>query len=230
MFSKFNLNGAALPPKTLCLTFDDGPGETVGSGPGPKTEKIAEYLASENIYATFFMVGKHIVQYPKVLGRVYELGHIIGNHAYCHHRTFSELYKNGWDFVSEIEWTDQLIKKFNPANDIYFRAPWGDFPVEVVDHLNNVLDNHLNHIGSFHWDIGSSDWKFWQEGKSSQDCADYYFNEISNKNHGLVLMHDSTSDLLNAKINNLTLETIKILIPQLKTEGYRFVNIDQVPY
>jgi peptidoglycan/xylan/chitin deacetylase (PgdA/CDA1 family) len=42
------------PPKTLCLTFDDGPGETIGDGPGPKTLKLAKFLNKNGIRATFF--------------------------------------------------------------------------------------------------------------------------------------------------------------------------------
>jgi peptidoglycan/xylan/chitin deacetylase (PgdA/CDA1 family) len=57
MFSHFPLSGNSLPSKTLCLTFDDGPGETMRDGPEPKTVQLAEYLNEESIFATFFMVG-----------------------------------------------------------------------------------------------------------------------------------------------------------------------------
>ena len=226
MFSHTPIYGTSLPPDTLCLTFDDGPGVTVGDGRGPKTLKLAEWLASENIQATFFMVGRHIVEYPEVLPRVFELGHIIGNHAFTHHRTFSELLERQWNYISEVELTDKLIAKYLRNNDIYFRAPWGDFPTAVANGLNKALGNRLNHIGSFMWDIGAGDWNYWENGRSAEECAQYYFDEIKAKNHGIVLMHDSTSDLLNAKNNNLTYETIRILIPELKRQGYQFVNLD----
>jgi peptidoglycan/xylan/chitin deacetylase (PgdA/CDA1 family) len=60
MFSTDQLKGLSLPEKTLCLTFDDGPGETEGDDPGPKTVQLAEYLTEQNISATFFMVGSHL--------------------------------------------------------------------------------------------------------------------------------------------------------------------------
>ena len=38
-----------VPAKTLCLTYDDGPGATTGNGPGPRTAQLAEYLHNEGI-------------------------------------------------------------------------------------------------------------------------------------------------------------------------------------
>jgi peptidoglycan/xylan/chitin deacetylase (PgdA/CDA1 family) len=227
MFSQINLNGIEFPEKTLCLTFDDGPGETKGIGPGPKTLKIAEYLNQNGISATFFMLGKHIVRYPHILPEVAKLGHIVGNHAFCHHVNFPTLLQNRWDFISEIAWTDDLIRPFNPSNDIYFRAPWGQFSPEVATSLNAALSNDLNHVGPFHWDIGGGDWSIWENGGTSQQCAQYLLSDIGTKNHGIVLIHDSTGDLLNAKNNNLAFETLQIIIPQLKEQGYTFINLNE---
>ena len=60
MLDKNILLGSALPYKTVCLTFDDGPGQPIYKNNGPKTLMIAEYLHNEGIIATFFMVGKLI--------------------------------------------------------------------------------------------------------------------------------------------------------------------------
>ena len=229
MLSEKDLNGSLLPPKTLCLTFDDGPGETSNSSPGPKTLRIAEYLNENGISATFFMVGKHILQYPHVLPEVSKLGHIIGNHGFCHHRSFPELLENQWDYFSEILWTDELIRSYNASNDIYFRAPWGAFSPELAIQFNTTIQNNLNHVGPFVWDIAGVDWYCWEKGISIEECVECYWEEIQAKDHGIVLMHDSTADLLNAKRNNSTFETLQILIPRLKDAGYNFVNLDKVP-
>ena len=229
MFSLQNIYGTSLPKKTLCLTFDDGPSETIGNGPGPKTLKIAEYLNKHNIRATFFMVGKHIIQWPHILPEVARRGHIIGNHAFCHHLIFQQLLAKKWDFICEIEWTDNLIRDFNPNGTIYFRAPYGEFSSEVAKILNSNVNNDLNHIGPFGWDIDGGDWDYWENGKGSSECAQRYLDQIKTKDHGIVLMHDYTADLLKAKKNNLTFETIQILIPQLIDLGYKFIGIDEVP-
>ena len=60
------LSGGALPSGTLCLTFDDGPGATARPGPGPRTLELARYLADEEVPATFFLSGKHMLGLPDV--------------------------------------------------------------------------------------------------------------------------------------------------------------------
>ena len=60
MFFANPITGDTLPSKTLCLTYDDGPGETAGTGPGPRTLAIAECLARYGVRATFFVCGKHV--------------------------------------------------------------------------------------------------------------------------------------------------------------------------
>ena len=67
--------GTSLPNKTLSLTFDDGPGYSTGSFLGPQTLKIAKYLFEENIRATFFVVGKHVIKYPEVISKIKNYGH-----------------------------------------------------------------------------------------------------------------------------------------------------------
>jgi peptidoglycan/xylan/chitin deacetylase (PgdA/CDA1 family) len=228
MFSSVSLDGLKLPEKTLCLTFDDGPGVTIGQVAGPKTLELARYLLQEKIVATFFMTGVHIVKHPDIPPQVCALGHTIGNHSFTHARSFPELLKAGWDIVSEIEMTDDLIRKFNPDDLIYFRAPWGEWSEEVARELNSKIKNQLHHIGPFYWEIGAMDWSFWLRGDSSENCADYYLKEIITKNRGIVLMHDSTTDLVKARENNLTFETVKILIPRLKDLGYSFVGLNEI--
>jgi peptidoglycan/xylan/chitin deacetylase (PgdA/CDA1 family) len=228
VFSAIPLNGSIIPDKSLCLTFDDGPGETTGEGPGPKTLELAGYLVQENITACFFMTGIHLAKYPGIAPQVSALGHIIGNHSYTHSAPFPELLQEGWDIVDEIQKTDELIRKFNPDNTINFRAPWGDWSEEVADELNNKVNNGLHHVGPFQWEIGAMDWNFWLRGESSETCADYYLKEILKKNRGIVLMHDSTTDLAKARENNLTYETVRLLIPKLKDLGYSFIALNEI--
>ncbi len=63
--------------KRLALTFDDGP--------HPRhTPKLLDMLASKDIRATFFVVGRRVRRYPEVLARAANEGHEIGNHS-AHH-------------------------------------------------------------------------------------------------------------------------------------------------
>ena len=88
-----------MPEKTLCLTYDDGPGATHGPGPGPRTLELAGYLRDEGIPATFFMVGQHARLLADVPLAVSRLGHLVGNHTDTH-RSLLEVLETGGEVGS----------------------------------------------------------------------------------------------------------------------------------
>jgi peptidoglycan/xylan/chitin deacetylase (PgdA/CDA1 family) len=227
MFSSHQLTGLSLPEKTLCLTFDDGPGVTKGDQPGPKTLRLAEYLHEQGISGTFFMVGKFIEKHPLLMSKVAKLGHIVGNHTYSHPDMLG-LFAKGGDIITEIKRTDQLITGKPTGNTVFFRAPFGNWSPEMSDTLNVALNNDCNYTGPFYWDVDAKDWAFWQKGRSAEECARAYLKEIMRIDRGIVLMHDSTADSIQMRRNNLTFEMIRILIPRLKRLGYRFAGLNEI--
>src|SRR5215471_17881104 len=74
------------PDNTVCLTFDDGPAETNTplSEPGPHSLELAQYLQSEGVQATFFMVGRQVQEFPGIAEQILALGHQVGAHTYDH--------------------------------------------------------------------------------------------------------------------------------------------------
>ena len=84
MFFNIDIKACALPPKTVCLTYDDGPGETPGDGAGPRSRQVGQYLAGEGIRATFFVIGRHAEPLEGVLQQLVGWGHLLGNHTYSH--------------------------------------------------------------------------------------------------------------------------------------------------
>ena len=70
--------------KIAYLTFDDGPTTTA-------TSKVLDILKSENVKATFFVLGKHVKENPDLVKRAYQEGHYIANHGYSHNNEI--LYK-----------------------------------------------------------------------------------------------------------------------------------------
>lgn len=229
MFSPDQIKGLALPKKILCLTFDDGPGETPGSRKGPNTLKLAEYLFDQKVSATFFMVGGFIAQYPHIMPAVSKMGHIVGNHTYTH-PNMKDHFIEGKNVEEEIRKTDELISDWVPGNTIFFRAPFGQWLPEISNMLNLNLAIQRQYMGPFHWDIQCDDWALWRDNKSASTCADLYLAEVRKVNRGIVLMHDSSADIPESRVNNRTLETIKKLIPRLKRRGYKFIRLDEFPH
>jgi peptidoglycan/xylan/chitin deacetylase (PgdA/CDA1 family) len=76
MLFDHDLKGFDLPARTLCLTYDDGP--------GPHTLELGRFLHEEGIRAAFFVIGRVAAEQPEVLARLRAWGHLIGNHTWSH--------------------------------------------------------------------------------------------------------------------------------------------------
>ena len=61
--------------KKIALTFDDGPHPRY-------TEQLLDGLKERNVVATFFVTGENAQNYPNIIRREQEEGHLIGNHTY----------------------------------------------------------------------------------------------------------------------------------------------------
>jgi peptidoglycan/xylan/chitin deacetylase (PgdA/CDA1 family) len=239
MFFHSDIKGDRLPPRTLCLTYDDGPGATSGDGPGPCTEELGEYLFTRGIAATFFVIGQHAERHRDVLGRLKARGHLIANHTYSHPGLVS-LALSGGDVIGEIARTDEIIGPYVDSDVRYFRAPYGnwretdesaggaDQPTSIVASVLNEDRRLKSYVGPINWDISGEDYDFWRRGLSAEDCAATYLERIRLAARGIVLMHDSSeNDKIRAR--NLTYHATRLIVPALEAEGYRFVRLDEIP-
>jgi peptidoglycan/xylan/chitin deacetylase (PgdA/CDA1 family) len=59
------------------LSFDDGPHPQ-------STPEILQILAKHRVKASFFCLGKNIMQYPEIVQDIQMHGHILGYHGYYH--------------------------------------------------------------------------------------------------------------------------------------------------
>jgi peptidoglycan/xylan/chitin deacetylase (PgdA/CDA1 family) len=232
MFFHGDIRGDQLPAGTLCLTYDDGPGETASDRPGPRTRELGRYLADEGIAATFFVVGRHAEQHGEVLTHLHEWGHLVGNHTWSH-AGLVDLARAGGDVVGEVLRADRIIAPHGSDAIAFFRPPYGSWRRRgqarslVADALNGCLE--LGHyVGPIKWDITGEDYDYWRQGASAEDCARRYLDEIECAGRGIVLMHDS-SDEAKTRSGNRALETTRRIVPILRQRGYRFVRLDRIP-
>src|SRR4051812_18486146 len=126
MFFDLDIKADRLAPKTLCLTYDDGPGETLGLGPGPRTRELGRYLFEQGIQATFFMLGQHVERHPSLPRELRAWGHLVGNHTYSH-PGLVRLAQVGGDVVGEIARTHALIGQATAEPVMFLRAPYGNW-------------------------------------------------------------------------------------------------------
>lgn len=230
MFHHQDLKGDGLPRGIVCLTYDDGP--------GPHTLQLGRYLFAERIAATFFVMGCHAENQRDTLEQLRDWGHIIGNHTYSHPGLVSLALAHG-DVVGELKKTDDIIRPYIFSEAVLFRAPYGnwretkwnsdeDREVSLVADILNHSGQFADYVGPINWDIVAEDWDCWRQGLSAEECARRYLVETERAGSGIILMHDSSEDEFVRSCNH-TMQMTKILVPELKKRGYRFVRLDAVP-
>jgi peptidoglycan/xylan/chitin deacetylase (PgdA/CDA1 family) len=230
MLSHHDIRGISLPPRTVSLTYDDGP--------GPSTEELGHYLFSNGIAACFFVMGRHAEQYPAVLRRLHGWRHILGNHTYSH-CGLVDLALAGGNVVEEIAATDAIIKPYTGGTRIFLRPPYGswrqqsrpngpqDFRTSIVADLLNASGRFAHYIGPINWDIVGEDWDCWRHDQSPEECARRYIRAAESAGRGIILMHDSSEEE-EQQPKNRTLELTKLLVPALMERGFRFARLDAV--
>lgn len=227
MYYSKPITGSDLPDKTICLTFDDGPGKSSANCSGPKTLELAQYLTEQEIGATFFVVGKYASQHPDILESIYKLGHLIANHSFDHPNLVH--YANaGGDIEEQILRTDTAIFNWVDGRTIYFRPPYGSWSSGLADMLNKSLLVSMNHLGPISWDIDGGDWSFWEHGGTVKQAFAAYLQAIEKNGRGILLNHDCSATADHTRENNLTYELMLLLIPELKNRGYRFIRLDEI--
>src|SRR5262245_15772665 len=65
--------------RKIALTFDDGPNPVA-------TARILDTLRAEHVFATFFLLGRHVERWPALARRIADEGHALGNHGYYHRK------------------------------------------------------------------------------------------------------------------------------------------------
>ena len=72
-----NQENDSLEAMQVAITFDDGPSTVY-------TEILLDGLKERGVKATFFLTGQEIQYSKKVVKRMSDEGHLIGNHTYTH--------------------------------------------------------------------------------------------------------------------------------------------------
>lgn len=221
------MSSGLLPEGTICLTFDDGPGATSGPGPGPRTVALAEYLAAQDIAATFFMCGSQVERHPAVPAIVLSLGHRIGNHTF-YHSHLPSLPEH--EIREDVHLSFDALVAAGVPSPMPFRPPYGAWDERCAAAVNADPRIAEGHSGVYGWDIDASDWSFWEQGvPDPTPVVEAYLERTLDAGSGVVLMHDSTAHADEAsaimRANNRTLQTVSMLVPILRRRGFVFSTL-----
>ena len=186
------------PDKLIALTFDDGPSQDT-------MDEILDVLAQYDAKATFFIIGRKINAGTKeVLQRAVDEGHELGNHS-MNHLKMAELTEE--EIVAEYEECQKAVKDAVGVDMYYFRAPFGSVDDRVRQLINAPFMKYTASAG---------------DGTNVSLAEDRAY-KVTSKAHdgGIVIMHCY-------KGNTPTVEALKIILPELKSQGYKFVTLTQL--
>ncbi len=103
-------------PKTMYLTFDDGPSEE-------NTTAVLDILKEKGIKATFFLVGENVNKHPEVARRIVEEGHTIGIH--CNRHVYEDLYASVDSYLEDFQKAYDTVYEVTGVEVVLFRFPGG---------------------------------------------------------------------------------------------------------
>lgn len=181
-------------PKKVALTFDDGPHPFY-------TEQLLDGLAERGVQVTFFVTGQNAKDYPELIQRMQEEGHLIGNHTYHHVQLTAT---NGSEFAEEIVLTNEVIEEITGQEICYIRPPYGSWDKKYEEELNMfpVL-----------WTVDPLDW-------CRTDVSGIVKNVICGiEENDIILMHDQYKSSVTAALK---------IVDELLGEGYTFVTVEEI--
>lgn len=195
------------PPKTLFLTFDDGP--------SANTVKILNILKKYNIKATFFVVGRDTPKSVKLMKQIVAEGHSIGVHTYTH--VYETIYASVDAYLADFKKEYDVIYNATGIKPAIFRFPGGSINSYDRDIYQQLIAEMTRRGFTYYdWNISSGDGT---NTTTSAAIKSNVMNTVAKIGHGIVLMHDA-----NGKSN--TVAVLEEVIVELIDKGYKFAPIN----
>jgi peptidoglycan/xylan/chitin deacetylase (PgdA/CDA1 family) len=184
--------------KIIAISFDDGPHAI-------HTPNVLSALDEYKAPATFFVIGKNVRGNEKLIRKIDEQGHLLGNHTWSH--SFFIDFKSKKAFMDELNATSDAVYKILHKRMNYFRPPYG----VTTPHLA-AASKALNYsiIG---WNIRSLD----TTSDSEEKIAKRVIPRL--KPGAIVLFHDTSAK---------TVGVLKQTLNFAKENGFKIVSMEQL--
>jgi cellulose synthase/poly-beta-1,6-N-acetylglucosamine synthase-like glycosyltransferase/peptidoglycan/xylan/chitin deacetylase (PgdA/CDA1 family) len=195
-----------LPPKTIALTFDDGPDPAW-------TPKIMDVLRKYHVVGTYFVVGSQVARYPAIVRNLADGGDEIAIHTFTH-PNMAELPQ--WRQELEYSQTQLAIIGATGRKAALLRLPYSS-EVDAIDDTTWKLIKRAGQLGylSVMTETDSQDW--------SRPGVDKVVANATPKggSSSIVLMHDAGGDRAQ------TVAALDIFIPRMLAQGYQFTTVSE---
>jgi len=186
----------------IALTFDDGPND-------PHTQHLLDVLATHNVLATFFLIGRYVRQRPDIVTEIAKQGHVIGNHTFTHPRL---IFRSGSRIREEILQCGGAISEAIGEHSNLFRPPWGARRPGVFRIVRQLG------LEPVMWNVTGYDW--------NPPSTDFIERKVMSKIRGgdVVLLHDGGHAAFGVD-RSKTVEAVDRLIERYRADGHQFVTI-----
>jgi len=199
--------GKPFPNKNLLLTFDDGPDPVW-------TPQILKILEDNKVPATFFLVGDQAQRNPDVVKQMTKAGMMFGNHTYLH-PDISAISTSRLGL--ELNQTQRVIESETGKKTILFRPPYDtDSTPSTPEQLKAIAS-----VNKFGYVIAGAniDAEDWQK-PGVDTIVNNVLTKIKTSDNHVIVMHDAGGN------RSQTVAALKILIPELKAQGYTFTTFN----
>jgi len=181
--------------KVIFLTFDDGPHPSI-------TPFVLDELKKYNAKATFFCIGKNVLQHNDIYRRITTEGHSVGNHTNNH--------LNGWITNNDV-YLQNIEEAKKHINSELFRPPYG----KITKFQLQQLATKKFRLRAVMWSVLSGDF---DKKLTPEKCLR---NVTKNATNGsIVVFHDSEK----------AFERLRYALPRVlkyfSEQGYSFGKID----
>jgi peptidoglycan/xylan/chitin deacetylase (PgdA/CDA1 family) len=191
--------------RTVALTFDDGPSEF--------TPQVLEILRQKQVRATFFVLGKEVVQRPEELKAIVDAGHMVANHTWSHNMPKPSVGWKTGTLAREIARTRRAIVESTGQEACLFRPPGG-----VLKGTRAASRDAL--VSIVMWSVDTRDWAGQRAGnRGFADTIRKRAQRGLKEAHPVVLMHDGGG------FRGSTVAALPRIIDDYRAAGYQFVDL-----
>lgn len=198
-------------PKTIILTFDDGPNPIV-------LGKLLPLLKTYNAHASFFVVGSTVVGNESWVEREALEGHTIENHSWGHENMKKRFAVKGGDATSlSLDKTAEIIKKITGRSPKYFRPPFWEVNKEI-ESIAATKEYRVMKLGNP--DLNSLDYDDVSKKKGVSVLIERVKAIVKKREEKGLFYHIFVFHELP-----LTADALTILLPYFKNQGYSFSSL-----
>lgn len=133
-------------PKTMYLTFDDGPSEE-------NTSRVLDILKERGIKATFFLIGENVRNHPEMAQRIVAEGHTIGIH--CDKHDYDKVYESVESYIQDFETARQTVYEVTGVDTKLFRFPGGSINAYNKG-VSDAIIEKMTEMGYIYFDWNAS--------------------------------------------------------------------------